>query len=100
MKSAYEIAMEKLRKKDAAEGIVETPLGEDQKDEIAEIRKHYGAKIAEREILYEAEQRKAALTGDPEQIRNTEDAYRRDRELFESEMQAKIRAVRTRAKAD
>ena len=53
-KSAYELAMERLRRKDSEEGAVEHPLTDEQKAEIAEVRKVYEAKVAEREILHRA----------------------------------------------
>ncbi len=51
-KSAYEIAMERLRRKDQQEGVAERPLTDEQKRAIAEARKVYEAKVAEREILH------------------------------------------------
>lgn len=49
LKSALEIALEKSEKMGGDEEIVR--LSSQQKDEIAEIRKVYAAKIAEVEIL-------------------------------------------------
>jgi hypothetical protein len=92
-KSAYEIAMEKLRAKDAARG--EKPgrkLTAAQKDQIAEIRRFFEAKLAEREILFRAERSKAAH--DPDKLREVEEGYRSDRRRFESEREAKIEKVR------
>ena len=37
-KSAYELAMERLRKKDAESGVVAGPVSHAQKSEIAEVR--------------------------------------------------------------
>ena len=51
-KSAYELAMERLRKKDQEAGVVERPLTDEQKAAIAEARKVYEARVAEREILH------------------------------------------------
>ena len=51
-KSAYELAMERLRQKDAEAGVVERPLTDEQKAAIAEARKVYEARVAEREILH------------------------------------------------
>ena len=50
-KSALELAMERLKKQDADHGISERSLTDDQKSEIAEVRKTYGAKLAQEEIL-------------------------------------------------
>ena len=49
MKSAYEIAMEKLN---AASGPVKT-LSDEQKVQVAEIDKSYDAKIAETKLTYD-----------------------------------------------
>ena len=53
-KSAYELAMERLRQKDKEGGIVERSLTAEQKTAIAEARRVYEAKVAEREILHRA----------------------------------------------
>lgn len=91
MKSAYELAMERLKKKDAEEGVSERTLTEEQKQEIAEIRKTYGAKLAQEEILF-----KANVQGlfDPEARRTLEDNYRRDVERLTHERDRKIEKVR------
>ena len=58
-KSAFELAMERLRKKDREEGVEDTPLTDEQRSAIAEAKKLYEAKLAEREILYHAARSKA-----------------------------------------
>jgi hypothetical protein len=58
-KSAFELAMERLRQKDREEGVVERPLSTEQKAAIAEARKVYESKVAEREILHRDALRKA-----------------------------------------
>lgn len=55
MKSAYELAMERLEKESPSG----TPLTNEQKAEIAEIQKKSDAKIAEIKILAEDEMKKA-----------------------------------------
>jgi len=96
VKSAYELAMEKLRKKDSEQGVESAPLTDAQKEEIAEIRSFYRAKLAEREIIFQSEIRKARATGEAELVTSTEDGYRRDRRVLESEMEEKLRAARSR----
>ena len=49
MKSAYEIAMEKLN---AVSGPVKT-LSDEQKEQVAEIDKRYDARIAETKLAYD-----------------------------------------------
>lgn len=90
-KSAYELAMERLRKKDKEAGLVERPVTEKQKTQIAEIRRVYEAKLAEREILHQSSLGKAE---DPEAYEKLEEDYRRDRERIASERESKIEKVR------
>ncbi len=55
LKSAYELAMEKAKKM----GGDEIPsLGPEQKEEIAEIRKTFEAKVAEVEILVQDKEKR------------------------------------------
>jgi len=96
MKSSYEIAMEKLKKQDAERGETQPLLTPEQKQEMAVVRRHYQAKLAEREILYQAEMRKARASKDPEGVRTVEESYRRDRTRIEDDMESKLRAIRLR----
>jgi hypothetical protein len=90
-KSAYELAMERLRKQDREAGIEERAVTDEQKAAIAEVRQVYEAKLAEREILHRANLRKAA---DPAAFEVLEEEYRRDRERIASERDRKIDAAR------
>jgi hypothetical protein len=90
-KSAYELAMERLRRKDKEEGVDDRPLDPKQREAIAEARKVAEAKLAEREILHQADRRKAA---DPEALEHLEEDYRRDRERIASERERKIDEIR------
>jgi hypothetical protein len=58
-KSAFELAMERLRQKDKEAGVVQRALTDAQKAMIADVRKVYDAKVAEREILHRDARRKA-----------------------------------------
>ena len=89
-KSAYELAMERLKKKDAEQGVSERPLTAEQKQEIAEIRKTYGARLAQEEILFKS---KTAASIDPETRRTLEDNYRRDVERLTYERDRKIEKI-------
>jgi hypothetical protein len=91
-KSAYELAMERLRRKDREAGIEERLLTEEQKAEIAGIRRHYDAKLAEREILYQSERRKARSQ---EELEELERNYQRDRARIASERDSKVEKVRS-----
>ena len=90
-KSAYELAMERLRQKDRDEGIEERTVSEEQKAAIAELRRVYEAKLAEREILHRGNLRNAA---DPAALEILEEEYRRDRERVTSERDRKIEKAR------
>jgi len=96
LKSAYELAMEKLARKDKESpqnAAVSEKLNARQKAEIARIRRETEAKLAEREILFKHEQR--AARGDPERVEKIEEAYRRDRERILSRQEEQIREVRS-----
>jgi hypothetical protein len=90
-KSAYELAMERLRKKDREEGVEEKPLTEEQREAIAEARRVAEARFAEREILYQSKLRTVA---DPETAAELEQEYRRDRERIASDRDRKIAELR------
>ena len=92
-KSAYELAMERLRKKDAEAGIEQKPLTDEQRAAIAEARNFCEAKLAEREVLHQSS---IARMADPEARAALEQDYRRDRERFNSERDAKIQKIRSR----
>jgi len=91
MKSAYELAMERLRKKDEEAGIESKPITDAQKAAIAEIRNFYEAKAAEQEVLHQSAIRK---TADPEARDALDAQYRRERERLASERDSKIEKVR------
>ena len=67
MKSAYELAMERLSKAAPA-----AKLSPQQKEQIAELESKYKAKIAERELLVQSERVKAIDKGDFESIEQLE----------------------------
>jgi hypothetical protein len=90
-KSSYELAMEKLRKKDADAGVEEQVLTAGQRDAIAEARSLYESRVAERRILHQS----AVLPIlDPAEREEREVELRRDLERLASERDAKIRQIR------
>jgi len=93
LKSAYELAMERFKKKDAETGVERTPLTEAQKAAIAEIRSFYQAKLAELEILHKSRLRGMAMM-DPAERDLLDDAYRRERERLASERDVKVEKTR------
>jgi hypothetical protein len=90
-KSAYELAMERLRKKDAEEGVVEHKLTDAQKAAIAEARSVYEARVAERQILHREKQ---LTTYDAAVLEVIDQEYRRDLERFAYDRDAKIKKIR------
>ena len=94
-KSAYELAMERLRKKDAETGAVEQKLTDEQKAAIAEARSIYEARVAERQILH---RQKQLTTFEPADVQKMDDEYRRDMDRFATDRDAKIRRIREGAK--
>ncbi len=91
MKSAYELAMERLEKKDADAGVEHKPITDAQKAAIAEIRNFYESKLAEAQVLHEGKLREMF---DPAEQEARRDEYRRDRERLTSERDAKIERAR------
>jgi hypothetical protein len=92
LKSAYELAMERLRKNDEAAGISQQPLTEAQKAAIGEVRNLYEAKLAEQKVLHDSGMRK---TADPEERATLQERFRRDWERLSSERDRKIERIRS-----
>ena len=90
-KSALELAMARLRQKDADEGVSERPLTDDQKNEIAEVRKTYAAKLAQEEILFKS---KVQGLFEYEARQTLQENYRRDVERLNHERDRKIEKIR------
>jgi len=90
-KSAYEIAMERLRKSDEAAGVIPTSVTDEQKAAIAEVRNFYESKLAEQQVLHQSAIRKVTTL---EQKETLEQEYRRERERLTSERDRKIERIR------
>jgi hypothetical protein len=90
-KSAIDLVMERLRKKDLEAGVTEKVLTDEQRTAIAEARSVYEARVAERKILHHSA---ATATFDPTERQTLDDALRRDLERFESDRDSKIRKIR------
>lgn len=91
-KSAYEIILARLKRQDREAGVEDKPLRDEQRERIAELRKLYEAKLAEREILHQSSLRRAGP--EPEAAEQLEQEYRRDRERLVAERDRKIEQVR------
>jgi hypothetical protein len=91
-KSAYELAMERLRKKDAAEGVEQRPLTDEQRAAIAEARRVAESRVAEREILHQSAVRGVV---DPASLEELDLQYRRDRDRIQADLDRKIAEIRS-----
>jgi hypothetical protein len=90
-KSRMELVMERLRKQDAAAGVDEKPITDDQRTAIAEARSVYEARVAERRIMHQS-----AVAGifDPAERAQRDEELRRDLDRFESDRESKVRRIR------
>lgn len=83
--------MERLRRKDAEEGVEATPLSEAQKAAIAEVRNVFEAKLAQQDVMHRSAM---VRTFDPAEREALDDGYRRERERLVAERDARIERVR------
>ena len=89
MKTAYELAMERLNKSAPAAKL--TPA---QKQALAELDSKYAAKVAEREIALKDEMAKAA--GDPEKAEALRQQLIAERKRLLAELEEKKEATRAK----
>jgi hypothetical protein len=89
MKSAYELAMERLEK--ASPSI---SLTEDQKQEIAEVDSVYRAKIAEREVFLKGQIGKAQIAGNLDEVQSLEKQLASEMRRLQDECEAKKEKLR------
>lgn len=92
-KSAVELAMERLARKDKDAGVEAQPVTDAQRAAIAEARSISEAKLAEREILFKS---KMAVVREPDARAVIEQEYRRDRERITNDRDRKIEEIRGR----
>jgi hypothetical protein len=90
-KTSFELAMERLRKKDADAGIETRALTDEQKAAIAEARSFYGAKIAELEVMHQS---RLVSILDPAERELVEQNYRREKERLTSDRDNKVDKLR------
>lgn len=89
MKTAYELAMERLSKASPT-----VKLTEDQKRQISELESQCSAKIAERELFLQDEIAKAVDKGDAEAIAQLEKQLVSDRKSIRADFDEKKQKVR------
>jgi hypothetical protein len=90
-KSAIDLVMERLRKKDAEAGVEQRQLTDAQRAAIAEARSVYDAQVAERKIMHQS-----AIAGvfDPAELEEREGELRRDLDRFEREREERVKRIR------
>ena len=91
-KSAFELAMEKLKKKDVEAGVEAQVLTDAQRTAIVEAKSVYEARVAERRILHQSA---VLAVFDPAELAERETELRRDLERFASDRDAKIKKIRS-----
>ena len=91
MKSAYELAMERLNKQSP-----QVKTTEAQKKELADLDARYTAKLAEREIFLKGELEKAIAKGDYEACQQIEKQMVSERKSIQAELEEKKEKVRER----
>ena len=89
MKSAYELAMERLNKVSPT-----VKLTAEQKKQLADLDSRYAAKIAEREISLKGEIEKAVGTGDVEKAEQLQGQLLEERKKLQTELEEKKERVR------
>ena len=89
MKSAYELAMERLQKESPYQS-----LSEEKKVELAELDNLYKSKLAEREVFLGGKIAEAEATGDFEALDQLQRQLTSDKKTLESELEEKKEAAR------
>ena len=89
MKSAYELAMERLQKASPS-----LSLTEEQKKELGEIDSKYRAKIAEKELFLKDQIRKAQTEGKADDISSLEKQLASEVRRLQEECEAKKEKLR------
>jgi hypothetical protein len=89
MKSAYELAMERLNKATPT-----VKLSAAQKKQLADLDSRYKAKIAERELATQAETAQAAAAGDADKMTESQKRLVVERKKLQAELEDKKEAVR------
>ncbi|HEY2142757.1 MAG TPA: hypothetical protein VGH06_00260 [Candidatus Udaeobacter sp.] len=89
MKSAYELAMERLQKTSPS-----LALTEDQKKELAEVDSVYRARIAEKELFLKNQIRKAQSAGKFEEVESLEKQLAAEIRQLQQDCEAKKEKLR------
>ena len=97
MKSAVELAMEKLGKLQSDES--PATLTDEQRQQIHDLRKQYDAKIAEKEIMMQSELRQLMQNRPPQEAvmaaQGLQEQFQESKKSLQQEMEEKIAAIRS-----
>jgi hypothetical protein len=94
MKTAYELAMERLNKSAPV-----AKLSASQKKQLAALDSKYAAKIAEREIASNDEITKAAAAGEFDKMEQLQQQLVNERKSLQAELEEKKEQIRTGGKS-
>lgn len=83
--------MERMKQRDADNGVADVPPTEAQKTAIAEARNVHAAKVAELEILQRS---KMAAVFDPADRQRLEDEYRSELRRLHDDLERKVGKIR------
>jgi hypothetical protein len=89
MKSAYELAMERLNKQSP-----QKKLTNEQKKQIAELDSVFSAKVAEREIALKGQATEAELRGDYEAAEKARQELASERRKLQANLEEKKERIR------
>ena len=89
MKSAYELAMERLAKNQPT-----VSLTDDQKKQLAEIESTFKARIAEKELFLKGEIQKAQTAGKFDELESLEKQLRSEIKRLQEDCEAKKEKLR------
>ena len=93
LRSAFELAMERLAAKDKTEGVAPAaPLTAEQKEKIGLARQEAQVKLAEIEILHRKDLLAAGT--DPEKLAELDRRHQIDRERIEARVESAIAEIR------
>jgi len=92
MKSAYELAMERLNAESPNEN---APLTDEQKEELSDLDNKYNAKAAERKIAHDKRVAEANAKGDFQDAAKAQEELRIDLERIESDRESAKERVRS-----
>lgn len=91
MKSAYELAIERLNKTNPQGAPAK--LTAEQKKRIAEVDKIYQAKIAEKDLFFKPKIEEARFSGEAEALESLEKQFRNEVQLLREEMEREKQKV-------